>query len=84
MRKDTVKYHADHGTVLRKKHLHRLRYGQSYVYHRGNWSNTSSVDQEVRATVHNLRKHGKITTVIRRNDEGSWDYIAQGLASDDT
>lgn len=79
MPRDPVKYHENHSTVLRKRHLHRLRYGQSYMYHRGDWSIKHTVDDEVRATVHNLRKHGKITTAIRRNEYGTWDYIAQGL-----
>lgn len=79
-RKDLATFDKTHTVKQRQQNLHRLRQGESYVYHRGLWSH--GVDGQLKATVNHLMNAGDITTVQRKVSAGQYEYIAQGQVED--
>ena len=77
--RDPVKFNDTHSVEHRQQKLHRLRKGQSYVYHRGTWS---TCDGRIKGTVNHLRDSGEITSAQRRVGAFEYDFIAQGLIED--
>jgi hypothetical protein len=78
--RESVTFDKTHTINQRQQNLHRLRKGESYVYHRGLWSR--GVDSQLKATVNHLMNVGDITSVQRSIGADEYDFIAQGLVED--